>query len=139
MTLAIRADADARVGLGHVMRCVALAEAWHRTGGESILFTAVPPQFVRAAAERRGVSVRPHASADAAWLALLEWVRAHPGAWVVLDSYELGRDAHRSIRGAGARLLVIDDGAAQADFDCDILVNQNPGAGGIGYRVDAGM
>src|SRR5262245_25027151 len=138
MTLAIRADADARIGVGHVMRCIALAEAWHRSGGESLLFTVQPPQLVRAAAERRGVSVLSHDAADAAWHALVGWSRAHHGAWDVFDSYELGRDAHRSIRRAGARVLVIDDGAAHVEFDCDILVNQNVGADAVGYRVDPG-
>ena len=32
-TLLIRADADARMGTGHVMRCLALAQAWQDAGG----------------------------------------------------------------------------------------------------------
>src|SRR5216117_2053634 len=137
MTLAIRADANARVGAGHVMRSIALAEAWRRAGGEAILFTVSAPPFICGAAERRGVSVRSHASADATWHALVSWVRPNTDAWVAFDSYELDHVAHRSIRASGAHLLVIDDCAPHAEFDCDILVNQNIGAEDFGYRLDA--
>src|SRR5207247_8488923 len=83
------------------------------------------------------VSVRSHASADTTWHALVSWVRSNTGAWVAFDSYELDHVAHRSIRASGARLLVIDDCAPHAEFDCDILVNQNIGAEDCGYRLDA--
>jgi len=29
MHLYIRADADTKIGAGHLMRCIALAQAWH--------------------------------------------------------------------------------------------------------------
>src|SRR5262245_12246315 len=137
MMLAIRADANARIGAGHVMRCMALAEAWRRGGGETVLFAVDVPPFVAAAAERRGVSIRSHASADAARDALSDWARANAGAWVVLDSYDESADAYRQLRAAGARLLAIDDVAAHPDVDCDILLNPNIGADTLGYRVGA--
>jgi hypothetical protein len=31
--LLIRAEADARMGTGHVLRCLALGQSWQRTGG----------------------------------------------------------------------------------------------------------
>jgi UDP-2,4-diacetamido-2,4,6-trideoxy-beta-L-altropyranose hydrolase len=136
--LAIRADANAAIGAGHVMRSIALADAWRRAGGDVLLFTVAPPRFACDAAARRGLTVRTHESADAAKNALIAWARENAGAWVAFDSYEPGGDAHRSIRAAGARLLVVDDCAAGAEFDCDILLNQNIGADALGYRLAPG-
>lgn len=135
--LAIRADANARIGAGHVLRCLALAEAWRRAGGETFLFTADLPPFAAAAAERRGVAIHSHASGDDAWRALNDWARINLGAWVALDSYDAGPEVHRSLRAAGARILAIDDVAARPDIDCDILLNPSIDADRLGYRVGA--
>lgn len=134
--LAIRADASIDVGAGHVMRCLALAEAWNRSGGESDLFTVAPPPLVEAAAKRVAVRVRSCASAGEAWTAIVGWTRANADAWAVLDSYDLGREARDTIRAAGARLLVIDDCATDANVHCDLLLNQSIGADALGYRVE---
>jgi UDP-2,4-diacetamido-2,4,6-trideoxy-beta-L-altropyranose hydrolase len=136
-TMAIRADANDAIGAGHVMRCVALADAWRRAGGDALLFTTSPPPLVRAVVERRGLGVQSYASVDEATAAVVAWVRSNADAWVVLDSYDIGRAAQQAIRAAGARLLVIDDYAGTADVECDILLNQNIGADRLPYRLDA--
>ena len=39
-TLLIRADANVGIGTGHVMRCLALAQAWQDRGGDVVFAMA---------------------------------------------------------------------------------------------------
>ena len=39
-TILVRADGDAEIGTGHVMRCLALAQAWSKGGGDACFASA---------------------------------------------------------------------------------------------------
>ena len=134
--MALRADANAEIGAGHVIRSLALADRWQRASRQEVTwFAADAPPRLREAAARQGVIAHTSASADEAWRALLAWVHANRSGWVVIDSYTLGPDAHRAVVEAGARLLVIDDCALLPEFTCDVLVNQNINADRLQYRT----
>ena len=153
-TLLLRADAGPQIGMGHVMRCLALAEPWLQAGSAVTLLTAPragglqPPSAgsdnaterrfqtagtdaVRARAESLGVSLRelsapPGSPADAAeTIALAQSLRA---AWLVLDGYHFDADFQRAVKAAGLRLLVFDDTAHATHYAADFILNQNLGA-----------
>ena len=129
--LLLRADAGPQIGLGHVMRCLALAEPWLQAGSAVTLLTAAPSPAVRARAESLGIALRelsatPGSPADAAeTIALAQSLRA---AWLVLDGYHFNADFQRAVKTAGLRLLVFDDTAHAAHYSADFILNQNLGA-----------
>ena len=45
-TLVIRVDTNNKIGLGHLMRCRAFAQAWARQGGRSIFVIADASQII---------------------------------------------------------------------------------------------
>lgn len=137
--IAIRTDADARIGTGHLMRCLALAHA-ARSEGDRVLFLscrAADPVFRRVG--EAGITVipmdRPHPDpADLAQtLATLEAVRAD---WLVLDGYHFDPEYQQAIRKAGYRLLMIDDVAHWTEYHANILLNQNINAPQLRYLTD---
>ena len=130
-TLLLRADASPQIGMGHVMRCLALAEPWLQAGSAVTLLTASPPPALRARAEVLGVTIKELSAAsgspaDAAeTIALAQSLRA---AWLVLDGYHFDADFQRAVKTAELRLLVFDDTAHATHYAADFVLNQNLGA-----------
>jgi UDP-2,4-diacetamido-2,4,6-trideoxy-beta-L-altropyranose hydrolase len=130
-----RADASPDIGTGHVMRCLALANACRATGVATRFVGTIQDGVLCERIQEAGHQlVMLDASGQDHWI---EHVRGR-GHWVVLDGYEFGTDDHRRIRGSGAKLLVIDDMAELGDYEADIVLNQNFHADAAHYRASSG-
>ncbi len=146
MKVAFRVDANADIGLGHLMRCLALADrlaaagaCCHFLGYGDVVRASVADRHVfyslpDVPAERlddvdaEGVQDYAHWlpggwRADAA--ACLD-VLADIGHvdWLVVDHYALDRRWEEMLVPATVRLMVIDD-LADRDHACDLLLDQN--------------
>ncbi len=137
-TLIIRADAGPRIGLGHQMRCLALAEAWKEKGGPAVLVTKDANEAVLRRAEREGFGLIdvPHgvsAMEDAHFVS--DVLAKYPRSWAVLDGYAFDASYHRALRASGHPLLVVDDMAHLPSYDVDALLNQNAHATLLEYRT----
>lgn len=112
LSLVVRADATPGIGAGHVMRCVALCEAWRRAHGPAHVWGRVEIPFVRRRLEQ----------ADIAWTAH----RPPASELLLVDSYdpdtriELGAD-----ESFGARALV-DDACEAVPSGYDAVWNPSP-------------
>lgn len=121
----VRADAGPRLGVGHVMRCVALAEEL-AVRGHQVVFVAdldeVP--WAHGQVTSRGFdAVQPPVSVEDEVPALL----ALDPDWVVLDSYELPGTVHAELLAADVDVLAFVDGDP-TDRTGTVLVDQNIGA-----------
>ena len=134
-SLAIRADAGPGVGAGHVMRSLALADAWRRGGRSVEWFSVSMPEVLTELIADRGIAQHHLASPDE-WDVLCSWARRHAAAWVAVDGYGFA-EGPAKLQAAGARVLVVDDTGAWPRYDCDLLLNQDPGADTIPYRTTA--
>lgn len=129
--LLVRADADSRSGVGHVMRCLALAEAWHRHGGDVVLLSYRADLKLRRKYQASGAMVseigaRHPAGADLGdTVGAIRRSRAAHGQvpWVALDGYHFDTAYQSALRAAGCRLLVLDDAAQLPRYDADIVLN----------------
>ncbi len=137
----IRADADGRIGTGHVMRCLALAQAWRERGGEVVfLHAAVLPalagRLVEAGCHSELLTVEAGSAADAE--ATSRRALELGARWIVGDGYAFGPDWQAGVRARGARLLLLDDYGHSGHYHADVVLNQNAGAGAELYaRRDA--
>lgn len=127
--LLLRADAGGLLGSGHVMRLIALGQAWVDAGGPCILAAAELPEAIaaRARSERSFLVERIDAPAwsiaDAEALAALG--RRFSAKAAVIDSYKVDPPYLAAIEAAGIKAVAIDDLGQQAAYPCSILVNPN--------------
>lgn len=129
-TLFIRADANAQIGTGHVMRCLALAQAWQARG--DVVFITACGQNLKQRLYDEGMGVvELHNATD--WHTVMAYLTQQPGAWVVLDGYHFTPPDHHRIRQAGHPLLVVDDMAHLDYYEVDIILNQNINAHHLHY------
>ncbi|MDA3788949.1 MAG: UDP-2,4-diacetamido-2,4,6-trideoxy-beta-L-altropyranose hydrolase [Desulfobacula sp.] len=139
--LYIRADAGSIMGTGHIMRCIALAQAWQQWGGSVCFITHGPGPFLISMIKEQGFEHRhiPEPSPDPKDIRqTLQFIEKHglnrkikktaPPAWVVLDGYHFSMEYQKAIQGPGYRLLVLDDYNHLPSYCADILLNQNQAA-----------
>lgn len=140
--LLLRADADPRIGTGHVMRCLALAQAARALGWDALLAGQITVTWVRERLRNEDVrflELPPEQDRLRAISFLLQLLEAERPDWVVLDGYHLDDTYQQAVISAGGRLLVIDDHAHLPAYHCHVLLNQNIGAEDIVYRGNIGL
>ena len=126
--LLIRADASLAIGTGHVMRCLALAQAWRDAGGHAIFMMADATPAVEERLRNEGLevaraAVRVGSAADAEETAQL--ANKHGASWVVVDGYEFGAEYQASLKSRGLKVLFIDDNGHAGHYSADLVLNQN--------------
>jgi UDP-2,4-diacetamido-2,4,6-trideoxy-beta-L-altropyranose hydrolase len=126
--LLIRADASPRIGTGHIMRCLALAQAWQNAGGQSTFVLGPDGTCLKPRLETEGLKVSDLLVADASSddaKQTLELARRDNAAWIVVDGYHFDDNYQRKIKQAGLRLLWIDDYGHASHYVADVVLNQN--------------
>jgi UDP-2,4-diacetamido-2,4,6-trideoxy-beta-L-altropyranose hydrolase len=127
--IVIRADASAKIGAGHVIRCLTLADVLKQNGAEITFLSQDMPHALAAQVVEKGHAVLSIAD-DEGCLSVL--MRMKPD-WLIVDHYGLGARFERAMRPAAQAILVIDDIADRA-HDCDLLLDQNLGRDAEDYR-----
>ena len=137
--LIIRVDASTEIGTGHLMRCLALAQAWKDDGGKVLFITACQGEALlqRLREEESDIHVVPHPYPDPDDSDYTKDIMAsYPNAWVVLDGYHFDEIYQQHMKRLGHRLLVIDDMAHLKHYYADIVLNQNLHADRLQYSCE---
>lgn len=126
--LVIRADGNARIGTGHVMRCLALAQTWQEAGGQVIFALAPGAPALAERLKTEGMTISP-ISAPPGSIGDVEQThnlaRRADARWLVVDGYHFSSSYQRLVKQFGMQLLVIDDNGQVDRCYADIVLNQN--------------
>lgn len=122
----IRADGDAQIGLGHLVRCMALAYMLKEEFSISFVYKYAPESIIEEI-EKAGFSLLKIKNEED-FLVIL-----NSGGIVVLDHYGLDSDYQKEIKQKGCKLVCIDD-LHDKEFFADLIINHAPGVKAMNYR-----
>ncbi len=129
LTATFRVDASLRIGTGHVMRCVVLANALAQAGGSSHFLMRNEPGHLADWVTHNGhtVTLLPTSDEPIEAQAIMDALRSDaPADWLVVDHYGLDETWERQAAEIARRILVVDD-LANRHHRCDVLLDQNAG------------
>lgn len=149
MQVTFRADASSRIGGGHVMRCLALADALAERGARcsfvsAWMLTALETTIAAHGHRLLRIDEPAPPPRGAGWEAAAldasaqrrdgerTLASAGPADWAVVDHYWLGTPWEAQLRARQVRVLAIDD--LQREHACDLLLDQTAGRSSDEYR-----
>ncbi len=135
MTIHFRADGNSSIGLGHIIRSVALADMLKayfncqfliQNPSDEISYSIINAGY--------GLQKLPITKDYAAEAAMITEKYISNGDIVVLDGYHFDINYHREIRKKGIMLVCIDD-LHEQEFDADVIINHSEGIRPVDYRA----
>lgn len=126
-TVVLRCDASASIGIGHAIRCYALAQAFRDAGFTPVFLMATGEEILRAQMredvfETIGLDAVTGSPEDSAQTR--HYLEHRAARFLVLDGYDFGLEYQRSVRDGHWAMLVFDD-EANRPICADFVLNQN--------------
>jgi UDP-2,4-diacetamido-2,4,6-trideoxy-beta-L-altropyranose hydrolase len=139
MKLLIRADVTIQMGTGHVMRCLALAQAVHRRGGIVQFAMAACPVPLQKRLIQEGFRIHCILRNDlGSLLDAQDTVKLAQDLqidWLCVDGYQFGTDYQYYLKKMGCRSLFLDDYGHASPYCAEWILNQNSSAHDRDYQT----
>ncbi len=134
VTIGIRADGNATLGMGHLMRCGSIAKALEKQGAECIFFVAEEQagQFLQEKGFRCEVLDTDYLDMEAELPKLKEVATKYSISLWLVDSYQITQNYLRQLR-AICPVFYLDD-TGEKLLEADGLINYNIYGDELGYE-----
>jgi len=133
-----RCDASPHIGLGHLMRCLSLAEELTRRNNQCYFLSKTTEKtliqkILKTKSTYLHLALDLNICNDAK--KIIELSAEKKINWTVIDHYDIDSDYLKSLKTKKLQILSIDD-TAEIYYPSDIVVNQNIGAKKLNFSAD---
>lgn len=140
MKALFRADANESIGLGHMMRCLALAQELDAQGIQA--YFAVRPGSTERICNRRDwvgeiLPIPDDVSLEQEPDWLKELCLSQAIDFLILDGYQFDQQYREKLAAANPVFACFDDQNAMPNLPCDLVINGAENAGTLGYENTA--
>jgi UDP-2,4-diacetamido-2,4,6-trideoxy-beta-L-altropyranose hydrolase len=132
--MVICAEANSQVGVGHVMRCMALAQVWNTQGNRCVFFGGIEAGSLRERMIADGCELVEPSPDPGDTVRRLNDMDIN-NAWVVLDGYHLGPEWQDVLVDSGFAVLCIDDGARLPRYRAQVIVSPDCDARPLSFET----
>lgn len=135
--IGIRVEGNSQIGLGHVMRCVALAEALQKTQHEvSFIVSRQTAQLETLKPfEKQLFPTHLLVDDEPDWLAQI--MQRDAVQALIMDGYQFTEHYRRAIRQLAVPVILFDDTNSSGPLHADLVINPASNADGLGYQATA--
>lgn len=137
----VRADADSKIGLGHIKRCLALCRELKRRRLKPEVIIKTPGKGARQLMRDEKVDfivVPGNIGLKAEAERIARIIKRRNSSRIVFDSYALDAAYLKGIASSGAKMMMLDDRNYISFPDVDYVVNGNSFAKKLKYRLRPG-
>ncbi len=134
-TIGFLVAAGERVGGGHLMRCLAMAQALQSQGARALVFSAPLDRALARRCDAAGVML--HQQDPLTVATVNPMLDAQAVDLLVIDGYDFGEAWRQSLRRRSRPLVVVDDLNNPPVQTADAIINALPGAARLGYETSA--
>lgn len=139
MNIVFRVDSSSQMGIGHLMRCLTLADGLQENGCQIVFICRELKGSITDLIKYKILILSSNDTFQSndlylSWLGATQEQDAEQTIEVIpkntdiliVDNYALDEEWHKKLSQHSKKIMVIDD-LAEKKFDCDILLNQNLG------------
>jgi len=137
LNIAFRVDASADIGIGHLMRCLALSEELSKRGHSCFFVSKTDNDELISKIEKNNEFFQIDSTADLEEDAgsLIKFSNEKNIDWIITDHYGIDTDYIKNIKGNDIKVLSVDD-TSQIHYFSDVVLNQNIGSEKLKYSSE---
>lgn len=137
MNVAFRVDASSNIGIGHLMRCLALSEELRRRGHACYFVSKIDSGELISEIEKNNIhfQINLNATLNEDAEKLIKYSNENNIDWITTDHYGIDASYIEEIKQNNFKVLSVDD-TAKIHYYSDVVVNQNIGSEKLRYSSE---